>query len=79
MPKIRWVKCEKCNETIDLKTINDNDVPYKVVKEQIIEYLQNTPGEIFVSDIIRKLKFDLMTILKALKELHEEGIIEKLD
>lgn len=26
MPRIRWVKCKKCKEKIDLKTIEDKDI-----------------------------------------------------
>ena len=49
--------------------ITIREISYEDAKQEIKKYLEFTHGEVFISDIIMKLRIDLETVLKVLDEM----------
>ncbi len=55
------------------------DVPFDIAKNEIINFLKQNEGEIFISEIIQTLKLDMDIIMDVLEQLYDEGCIDRTD
>ncbi len=59
-------------ERLEPQVIVVEEVPFKVAKEKILDYLQNNDGA-YTSAIAYDLKLPIKTVLKVISSLKEDG------
>ena len=63
---------KKC---ITIKFMQIRDASYKEAKKEIIEFLKVNENA-YTSEISEKLRLDVDLVLKVLKDLQKEGVVE---
>ena len=72
-----WGSLEGTATTPKSEIILREDVPIPQAREEIIDFLKQNPGEIFISEIIQELRLDLESVIEILEQLYDEGYIDR--
>lgn len=76
-----WESLEepKSEITSHQEIILREDISFTQAKEEIIDFIKQNGGEIFISEIIHKLRLDLELVIEIIDQLFDEGYIDRTD
>ena len=74
-----WELSEETVKTPKHEIILREDVSLLQAREGIIDFLKHNSGEIFISELIQKLRIDLDLVIEVLEQLYDEGYIDRTD
>lgn len=74
-----WELSEESVEPSQQITILREDVSVPQAKEEIINFLKENDGEIFISEIVQELRLDLELVIEIIEQLYDEGYIDRTD